>query len=93
MLDIAQESGLKIPKYLITTSKYALLNFMNKYKKIITKPISEVTTFWKETPSTYERSIVLSSLIRIDDLKDIDDNVHFSLFQQYIEGGYCQRTF
>jgi len=94
VLQVALESGLRVPEFIITSKKSELEKFVNKHQKIITKPVSEVASFFIESEDSTERSIVLTSVLTAEDIDDsIPDRFHFTLFQECIEKEYEIRTF
>ncbi len=94
MLKKAKSVGLQIPNYIITSDKEKLLDFALKHKKIITKPISEVVSFYTENEDSSERAIVLSWILDKHEIEnDINEKFHFTMFQEYIEKDFEIRIF
>lgn len=92
VLNIAKTCGLLIPKYLISSNKLEILDFLFLNNKIITKPISEVIGlhYYSKNYSTnlFSYTKVIENK---DDLKIIPQFP--SLFQEYIEKMFEIRVF
>ena len=82
ILKKALENGLNIPPTIITNNKKDVIKFVKKYKRIIVKPISEVTSFElnDEFYTMYTNEVTIDFL---DNFKG--DIFHPSKFQQLIE--------
>ncbi|MBQ0734859.1 grasp-with-spasm system ATP-grasp peptide maturase [Aquimarina celericrescens] len=87
MLKIADNTGLTIPKTLITTSKKRLEEFIAKEGEVITKAIGDALHFLGED----EFYCVYTELVT--DLDIIPETFFPSLFQQKLEKKYELRTF
>lgn len=81
-LYLAKKFGLRIPNTIITNTKSELISFIERYKKIITKPIKDLIRFRNE------KYIYFSSgtfLINKKDIDLLDEHFAISIFQEYIE--------
>lgn len=89
MLNIAQDSNLKIPKSIVTNSKKELINFKNENGRIIYKPIEQISyyTFGKYTYSPYTTEIV------DNDIDEMEEFFFPSLFQEKLDLQYEIRVF
>lgn len=79
----AEESGLKIPSSIITTSKKELLFFKKKYSRIITKPIHNGHLYFEQDNKQY--NCVGTVLLDDNTISNLDNFFCPSLFQEYIE--------
>jgi len=88
-LEAAANSGLHIPETIITNNKRDLKKFLNKCKKIITKPIGEpvIEIEADKSYASYTR------IVDFDEIENLPDFFHFSLFQELILKEYEIRTF
>lgn len=91
VLEKAVDSGLNIPKTIITSSYYEITQFYNACnKKIICKSIEEVLYY----KSNYSNKIYSTKTNLIDNISKIKKyNISLSLFQEYIEKEYEIRIF
>ncbi|UPZ17992.1 grasp-with-spasm system ATP-grasp peptide maturase [Flavobacterium humidisoli] len=85
----AKELGLSIPDTIIASSKEEVLNFIKEYKRIITKPISEVAPILYKTTaiSMYTKEV------KITDINKFPNRFFPSLFQKKIDKEFEVRTF
>lgn len=89
-LDIAQEIGLNIPEYIVTSNKEELLRFYKKHKRIISKDLKSpvnIKTKKKNISSTGVKLVTEKSILKIQD--------YFSpiFLQEYIEKSFEVRIF
>lgn len=85
----AQEVGLKIPDYLITTSKITLLKFLDVHQSVITKPLVA-------PPNILINAIDIAfrtSKVLLEDVKQINDSFYPTFFQEQIKRDYEVRLF
>lgn len=93
-LEKANEVGLKTPKTIITTSKKELLKFIQKYNRVISKPISNPASFFKyKENGNIETYRLLTLEVDRQLLSKIEDYFFPSLFQPLIEKDFEIRTF
>ncbi|WHF51914.1 grasp-with-spasm system ATP-grasp peptide maturase [Chryseobacterium gotjawalense] len=87
----AKESGFNIPNTLITSNKLELLIFFQRNKSIITKPISDIDSFFDKK----ESKLVAPFTSRIDEkyLESLPNIFFPSLFQEEIIKKYELRIF
>lgn len=85
-LIIAQSVGLNVPNVLITTARHEVINFLEKNKRVISKPIGNYARF-----GAHHR-LEIRSLQR-EEVQALDDYFHPALYQEYIEKEYELRTF
>jgi ATP-GRASP peptide maturase of grasp-with-spasm system len=88
-LEVAVDSDLTIPATIITNNKRELKKFFKTYKKIITKPLCE-PVIKVETEKSYAS---YTRIIDNDEIEDLPDLFHFSLFQELIVKVFEIRTF
>lgn len=81
-LDCAKRSGLKIPDTLITNNKEQLVNFFNKYSRIISKPITNNIDFEIEDKVLFAN---YTEEVTKEDIHILNDLFYPTLFQEYIE--------
>jgi len=81
-LDCAKRSGLKIPDTLITNSKKQLVDFFNKNRRIISKPISNNIDLYFENKISFMN---YTEEVTKEDIKKLGDFFYPTLFQEYIE--------
>lgn len=83
-LSIAQESGLDVPKMLITNKKKVLLGFKNKYKSIINKSLKDSFT------GSFDGIYYYNHTERVSDevIESLDETFFLSLFQEELEKAY-----
>lgn len=88
-LEIAQDVGLLIPHFLITTSKSDLISFIEKHNRVICKPlmappnlIIDKTDFGFRTAEVF-----------YDDVKEINNFFYPTFFQKLIPRDYEVRLF
>lgn len=88
VLKMAQNCGFNIPNTIVTNKKEQIDLFLEKYYRIITKPISEVIMF------SYKENLY-SSLTREITKVELDtlDEIPMSLFQELLDIDYEIRTF
>lgn len=82
VLQLAKENGIQIPETEVMTSKSVLEGFLNKYPKLIIKPLSEVI-FLEDTAESHFN--MLSKIVEEKTLKYVPDRFFPSLVQQAIE--------
>ena len=87
--DIAEELGLRIPRYVITTKKKDLKKFKKKYSKIISKTLNGIPGFKLNDSFCSSKT----SLITTEDISNAPNYFLPSLFQEYIEKEIEIRTF
>jgi len=89
-LNFAKSSGLKIPNTLVTSSKKQLLEFINKYEKVVSKDIRYPVNF-----SVKDETFNSSGTILIDNqvLKNLNNIFNLILIQEYIEKEHELRIF
>lgn len=87
ILKSALEVGLRIPDTIITSSKQELIKFKNKYKDIISKPISESIILHERGCNIYTYTSPIS------DTDTFPESFFPSLFQEAIEKLYELRVF
>lgn len=85
----AQKIGIKIPDTLITTSKNSVLSFLNKHKKIITKPIKKALNFKIDNVNFYTETLLLT----YDDVISYPSSFSPIKLQNYIEKAFELRVF
>lgn len=85
----AQKLGIKIPDTLITTSKNSVLSFLNKHKKIITKPIKRGLNFKIENVNFYTETLLLT----YEDVINYPNSFSPIKLQNYIEKVFELRVF
>ncbi len=88
-LQIATHCGLNIPETIVTSSKQELLLFKQEYKKIITKPIQETTSFVFGRKSY----TIFTKYVSDADIEELPDYFMHSQFQRKIEKEFEIRTF
>lgn len=86
-LMFAKQSGLKIPKTIITNKKEDLFNYFNNNEKLITKSISK--------PPYMEKNgtVYFGGGTQLVDLNKIPNNFSMSLIQQYVDKLFEIRVF
>lgn len=91
-LKMAEKSGLLVPETLITNSKDATLEFAQRHKKIIVKPISDAYT---KPPLEKEGSFQISYTreLKINEIQKLPEIFGYSLFQPLIPKSYEVRSF
>lgn len=89
LLIVAEQFDLSIPDTIVTNNKRELLDFSKKYKKIITKPISEIFT----TKLDGKDKVTYTKFITKEFSRSLPKIFPVSLFQQYIEKEYEIRIF
>lgn len=92
-LNCASEAGILIPATIITNKKSALLDFYNRFQKIITKPIHHGHIKFSDIESSSRYSSPGTILLGKDAIDSVDDYFLPSLFQEYIEKKYEIRIF
>ena len=85
----AKKCGLNVPHIGIFNTKKELINFENKYKKIIIKPISNGLLFIENN----RLCINYTSLFTKRDIEDLPDKFPPALFMEYVEKKYEVRVF
>lgn len=90
VLALANQYGLRTPKTLVTNSKEQLSIFSEEVKRVITKPISEVTFFDNKEGELYTMQ---TKEVTENDIKHLDEMFYPSLFQELIEKRYEIRAF
>jgi ATP-GRASP peptide maturase of grasp-with-spasm system len=88
-LELAQESGLKIPTSLISTNKNKISNFKDENSKIITKAIHEAIAYITDDGfiQAYTSEIIKTNLVHYN------ESIFPSLVQQKIEKLFELRIF
>jgi hypothetical protein len=81
VLQYAAQIGLKVPKTIITTSREELMKFSKCFDSIITKAIYEGVSF-VNGGAVYGS---YTERITTDDIHQLDDNFHVSLFQEEVK--------
>lgn len=89
MLTIAESCGFKIPETIITNSKHKLSEFINRYKHVICKPISEIYSHVEESTN----NILNQKVVEILSTKNFPDFFFPSIFQEKISKRFEIRTF
>lgn len=89
VLDKAKKIKIQIPDFIITNKKKYLKQFINKNKKIIIKPLSNIVTI-KVNDSNY---LPYSTVINQKMLDNLPVTFFPSFFQQYIDKLFEIRTF
>jgi ATP-GRASP peptide maturase of grasp-with-spasm system len=89
VLDKAKKVGILVPNTIITTSKTELKTFLEKYKHIVTKPMSVSVNLTTKniTYLCYTKSI--NNVI----VREISEQFFPSLFQEQLDKKYEIRTF
>lgn len=89
VLQKANNLGLEVPASLITNSKRELLQFIDVYSKVITKPLYETLYF------DLDKKVVLFKYELVDSnkLKAYSERFFISFFQEYINKEIEIRTF
>ncbi len=90
VLTLATQNELLTPKTLVTNSKPSLELFLKQVKRVITKPISDVTYFDSVDGNIYTMH---TKEITIDNIQAFDSIFYPSLFQELIEKKYEIRAF
>lgn len=94
MLICAKSLNIDIPDTLVTNRKSALLQFMEKHPQVITKSISDSTTFLKnniESDSSY--GSIFTELLTEELIGKIPKTFFLSLFQEALNKEFEIRTF
>lgn len=78
----AKKSGLNIPNTIVTSCKFELMEFVNKFSKVIAKPLGDPGLIVKNGIKHYVGS---SYLVQESDLSILPDNSFPNLFQEYID--------
>jgi ATP-GRASP peptide maturase of grasp-with-spasm system len=86
---IARKNNIKVPDFLITTSKNELLKFYKKHNQIISKSIYGLPGFSSEN----KHYSLATKNITITDIENYPDDFGISLFQEYIEKKVELRVF
>lgn len=89
VLEYAKECDIRIPNYIITSSKKDLITFMNKIDECCTKPLNTLPQFQYDNID-YE---VFTNKLTISDIKHIPDKFQPSMVQEYIAKQFEVRTF
>jgi ATP-GRASP peptide maturase of grasp-with-spasm system len=89
VLRLAGRLGLKVPNTIITNSKKVLIDFLKINKRIITKPISEITFFNSAEFEFLAYTVELTS----DSVLQLNDWFLASQFQELLEKKFDIRTF
>lgn len=88
-LEVAENVGLQVPKYIVTSNKKDLIDFIRLFEKTVTKPISDVFTVMYE--EFY--SIPYSKYCTEKDLEYLDSKIFPVFCQEYIPKEYELRIF
>lgn len=88
-LELAQNLGLHIPETLVSSNKVDVLEFQNRHKEIITKPIFEISRIYNEEFSITSPTKIITE----QKIKELPDNFPLSLFQECINHLYELRCF
>jgi ATP-GRASP peptide maturase of grasp-with-spasm system len=89
VLDKARSVGLTTPSTLATTSKTALLTFIEELGAVISKPMGELAMFWEP----HKLSSLKTCLLSEETIASIPDRFFPTLFQEKIEKQYEIRAF
>ncbi|UOU97828.1 hypothetical protein MUU74_15190 [Chryseobacterium daecheongense] len=81
-LYLAKQCGFKVPETLVTNNKSDLLNFIDKYEKVITKPIKNPLVHIEGDVIYFTNN---TFLVVDEHIKTLDDYFVISKFQEYIE--------
>lgn len=92
-LDVAESVGLKIPKTLTTNLKSELKNFILENKRVITKSISDPTSFYSYVEGSPQVSMMRTIEVDSEVLKNVKDTFFPSLFQELINKKIELRVF
>lgn len=92
VLKKAKDLGINIPNSIVCNNKKDLIAFYAEYKKIITKPLSEVLVF-ENNKESKEIFFMQSTIVAEESITNIDDEFFPSLFQEYIEKDVEIRSF
>lgn len=82
VLETAKNIGIDIPYYLVTNQKYKLLDFLQKYKQVITKAISNFKKL--STSDNILINPIYTKIVASDLAERLPDTFFMSMFQQYI---------
>ena len=89
-LKIAKSFDLKIPNSIVSTDKKALVNFFNRYEKVITKPLYNVIKKKYKNDFFFSKGTLVCDEYMIKSM----NNTTFPIFlQEYIEKKYEIRVF
>ncbi len=89
VLNKATGVGLNVPPTIYTSEKNVLHSFLIEHERVITKPIGEVTVFFRKKNSYGMHT----KLFDLEKLYKLPDKFGISLFQKYIEKLYEVRVF
>lgn len=89
MLFSAKKLNIRIPDTIITTSKMELLNFKNRYERIITKCISDSCVL-RHGKNAF---IMNTQEVKGEFIEKLDSVFSISLFQELVEKNYEIRSF
>lgn len=95
-IDVLEKScklGLEIPATLITSKKKELSGFIEKYKSVITKPISEGLVYVDKSQNKEECYSMFTEQLDYQSLDRIPENFIRSLFQEKLNKAYEIRSF
>lgn len=89
LLQLAQNVGLLVPPFLVTTQKSALVRFKEKHGAIITKPIKDsITVILKDRKAgSYTEELF------DEDIAELNESFFPTLFQKKIDKKYEVRSF